>query len=189
LENLIQRIQHHDKEAFEKLFHEYYNGLCHFAVRFISDRDEAEEIVQDTFVRLWQQREQLHIKHSIKSYLFQSVRNNCLNRLKHQAVVREYEAFRQIHHHSHENEDVLVTRELEDRIGESINLLPPERKRIFQMSRDEGLSYREIAAELGLSVKTVENQIGRALRFLRTELIDFLMILWIICLNHFGGWG
>jgi RNA polymerase sigma-70 factor, ECF subfamily len=189
LDDRIHRIQLHDKEAFEKVFHEYYNGLCHFAMRFVSEREDAEEVVQDTFVRLWERRAQLNIHHSIKSYLFQSVRNSCLNRIKHQTVVREYESFFQIYGNSEINEDVLITSELEQRISKTIDQLPPERKRIFLMSRDEGLSYNQIAVALGLSVKTIENQIGRALKFLREELIDYLVILCLIYLNHFEGWG
>jgi RNA polymerase sigma-70 factor (ECF subfamily) len=184
VDNRIPHIQQGDKETFEKMFHEYYHGLCQFANRFLGDVDESEEVVQDTFVKLWQSRDQLTINHSLKSYLYQSVRNKCLNNLKHGAVVREHQAYSKIHSSSEIHQDTMITTELENRIKESVNLLPPERKRVFLMSREEGLSYKEIALTLNISIKTVENQMGRALKFLREELVDFLMIFFVFYLNH-----
>ncbi len=188
-QSTILQIKHGDKKAFEDTFHAYYSALCGFAMRFVRDPDEAEEVVQDTFVRIWQKREQISINHSLKSYLFQSVRNSCLNTLKHQVVVREYESDQQMYALREDMVDSVVTDELESKIKATIGLLPPERKKIFLMSRDEGLRYAEIAEKLNISVKTVENQIGRALKFLREELADFLVVLWIIYITNTGGWG
>ncbi len=186
-EQIISRIIEDDASAYEKVFHEYYSGLCRYALRFVRDPDQAEELVQDTFVKIWQRRKSLSIRHSLKSYLYQSVRNQCLNFLKHQDIVRDFEQTAPIPLHN--DSDTVVLSELEALIVKAVNDLPPERQKIFRMSRDEGLRYSEIADQLGISVKTVENQIGRALKYLREELADFLVIAGIICLYIIKEWG
>ena len=190
---LSVKIRNGDRAAFELLFHAMYGQLCAYAVRFLNDQDDAEEIVQEVFVRVWQKREQIDINYSIKSYLYQSVRNASLNHIKHDRVVREHEQYELSMGNVKDESDTLVTSELEMRIHDAIEALPEERRRIFIMSRDEGLKYKEIAEKLNISVKTVENQIGRALKSLRAELSDYfvwlIILYWLMEINSTPGWG
>lgn len=177
---LLERIKSGNASYYEELFRKYYRPLCLFALKYLRDPDEAEEIVQEMFVRIWQKKENLVIATSLKSYLYQAVRNICLNHLKHEAVKLEYQK-NSIDSSSTANvSDTLVALELEVRIRETLDKLPTERKRIFLMSRNEGLKYREIAEKLNISVKTVENQMSKALKFLKSELIDFLSVTLVI---------
>ena len=177
---LLERIKSGNASYYEELFRKYYRPLCLFVFKYLRDPDEAEEIVQEMFVRIWQKKEDLVIATSLKSYLYQAVRNICLNHLKHEAVKLEYQK-NSIDSSSTANvSDTLVALELEVRIRETLDKLPTERKRIFLMSRNEGLKYREIAEKLNISVKTVENQMSKALKFLKSELIDFLSVTLVI---------
>jgi RNA polymerase sigma-70 factor, ECF subfamily len=169
-----------DKADFEKLFKLQYSHLCAYANTFLKDQMASEEVVQEVMFKVWVNRESLEIKTSVQSYLFRAVRNGCLNVLKHVDIREEFkaynEAIRNEPQRSHE-EEVIIS-ELEQKIRHAIDLLPMERKKVFILSRYEGLSYSEIASELGISVKTVENQVGKALKFLREELADYLP--WLI---------
>jgi RNA polymerase sigma-70 factor, ECF subfamily len=165
-----------DRIAFEQVFRMQYAPLCAFAMQYVRDKDRAEEVVQDLFVHLWQERERVAISTSLKSYLFAAVRNRCFSLLKVQGRVRALA-------HDEESlaeEEVRSEQELAERaarVQAAIRALPTERQRIFRMSRDEGLKYHEIAHRLGLSVKTVENQMGQALKNLRLELADLLPLM------------
>ena len=136
-------------------------------------------MVQEILFKLWTNKDSIEITTSIQSYLFRSVRNASLNVIKHINVREEYNV-----HHEYEmqntisSDDEMIVSELEQKIRSAIDQLPIERKKIFIMSRYDGLKYAEIAEKLNLSVSTVENQMVKALRFLREELIDYLP--WII---------
>jgi len=164
---LLNRIRKGDEQAFEQIFKSYYPHLVLFAQKYLGDRDLSESLVQDVFVRMWEKRQELDIR-SLKGFLVVTVRNKCNNELKHQKVVRDYER-REDYHQVEElpdyNDEVYL-----NKINEVIELLPTERKRIFRMSRMEGLKYREIADKLNISPKTVEAQMGKALKFLREQL-------------------
>ncbi len=177
---ILQGMKSGDEQAFELLFRRYYVRLCSFADRFICNTAEAEEIVQDVFLNLWGKRGQLDLDGEISSYLFRSVRNACFNLIEHRKVADSYYAvIAQAYRHSSEvvdSSDPLQYAELNQKIEEAIGSLPAECRRIFRMSRMEGLKYVEIAEKLNISVKTVETQISRALAKLKTELTDFLTI-------------
>jgi RNA polymerase sigma-70 factor, ECF subfamily len=169
--------------SFERLFRQYYAPLCLFARRFVSDRDDCEEIVQGFFTSLWEKREAISITTSVKSYLFGSVRNRCLNHIKHQKIKQEYANERL----SHPDEELDYSKyyleiDLQQKIEKSIEALPPRRREIFILNREQGLKYREIADQLGISVKTVETQMGQALKELREQLkeIHRLIITFLI---------
>ncbi|MBA7586738.1 hypothetical protein ES708_28743 [subsurface metagenome] len=150
-----------------------------YAKEFTEDLDTAEEIVQGFFVKFWTEREQIRITSSIKAYLVKSVRNKCLDFLKHRKIMYKHnkEIQKEPPDIVDEGEEVIMTYELKEKIENSINALHGNCREIFKMSRYEGKKYREIAGELGISVKTVEAQIGKALKKLREELNDFLTIL------------
>src|SRR5690349_9610738 len=141
------------------LFKTYYQALCQYAYSFLRDRDEAEEVVQAAFVNIWDRREDLSIQTSVKSYLFRAVRNACLNVIKHQRVRKEHETHElALGEPVHEgpSEGVIAT-ELERRIANAMKALPEQCRLVFQLSRFEELKYAEIADQLNISVKTVEN--------------------------------
>jgi RNA polymerase sigma-19 factor, ECF subfamily len=178
-----ERSEIGDEKAFEKLYNEYYESLCHFAQRFVCDLDTSREIVQDVFVRIWEKRSTLLGEDSLKSYLYKSVRNKCLDYLKHSKVEYEFEKMRIREDQdsgsgSFSTEDHplsgLITEELRNAIRCAIGNLPEKCKEIFELSRFEGLKYREIAEELKISVKTVETQMYRAIKSLKEQLSEVL---------------
>lgn len=167
---------------FEKLFKLHYSALCAYARMFLNDVDAAEDMVQEVFLKMWNSRDSLEIRTNLKSYLFRAVRNSCLNRISHLNIRQEYLNYQEREAREEEGQfsDVAVVSELEERIRQSIEALPIERRRIFVLSRYEGLKYKEIAEQLQISVKTVENQMGKALQFLREKLVDYLPLILLI---------
>jgi RNA polymerase sigma-70 factor, ECF subfamily len=172
---------------FETLFRNYYSSLCSYANQFLKDIDASEEVVQEVMFRIWTKRESLVIDTSMKSYLFRAVRNGCFNVLKHTKVREEYRSWReQQGNDSHlSKEDEMIASELEQKIREAIDRLPMERRKVFIMSRYDGLTYGQIAEKLNISVKTVENQMGKALKTLREELSDYLPWIVLFCFDWF----
>jgi RNA polymerase sigma-70 factor, ECF subfamily len=169
--------------AFELLFRKYYLRLCGFATRFVSDTIEAEEIVQEVFVKIWNKREQLKLDDKLKPYLFKSVQNLCYNFLEHKKVVDDYHAVLAIVYENQAEEfsayETVLFNEFQKRVDEAISTLPEQCRIIFEFSRKEGLKYSEIAEKLNISIKTVETQMSRALARLKIELKDYLSILLI----------
>jgi RNA polymerase sigma-70 factor (ECF subfamily) len=175
-----------DIRDFEMLFKSHYQNLCSYAYLFLKDPDISEDTVQEVFFKLWKNRETIEIDTSVKSYLFRAVRNGCMNVIEHMKVRDGYREIVEGAYYGDNSDsiDQAIVNELEQKIRETIDLLPPERRKIFLMSRYEGLKYREIADELGISVKTVENQMYQALGFMRENLKEYLpLILWLIFLK------
>lgn len=138
--------------------------------------------MQEVFFKLWKNRAELEIQTNLKSYLFRAVRNGCMNLIEHIQVRDSYKILNEEDIKDAESRyiDEAIVSELEQRIRETIDKLPTERRKIFIMSRFDGLKYREIADRLGISVKTVENQMYQALKFLRDNLVDYLPLLILI---------
>lgn len=171
---LFLKLTTGDEQAFQTLFRKYYSALSRFAHQFLNDREQAEEAVQDMFVKIWEKRETLNIETSVKQYFFRSVRNHCLNQIQHEKIKKQYAA-RMLDSAQQEiaTEPFFMEVDLIRRIEKSIDSLPPKRKEIFRLSREQGMKYKEIADTLDISVKTVEAQMGLALKHLREELKDF----------------
>ena len=169
-------------QEFKSVFEQYYTALGNFAYSYIKDRKASEDIVQEIFMRIWEKRPDLIGSSTIRFYLFTAVRNNCLTYLQHakRIVPLQSVSLDQI-------ELVLPSGITEvqpvDQMGmiqRALSLLPPKCKEVFLLSRIGHLSYKEIAKTMGISVKTVENQIGKAIRVLRNFLIDqkyFMLLL------------
>jgi RNA polymerase sigma-70 factor (family 1) len=175
-----------DRSAFEALFRSFYRPLCAFALGHLKDTDRAEDLVQDLFFRLWQDRERVAIDTSLKSYLYTSVRNRCLNEVKVMGRVRTLNDDRDELLQEEDRTEEEHTERIA-RVQAAIAGLPEERRKVFRLSRYEGLKYHEIAERLGISVKTVENQMGHALRTLRSELADLMPVLvWLAWLLERG---
>ena len=173
---LVEQIKKGDKAAFEMLFKSHYSQLCAYANRFIDDLDECEEIVQEVFFQIWQKQSDFNILTSFKSYLFRAVHNSCLNYIKHKNIQQKHveHSLNQQSENLYEFTDSMEISELQNQIRTSIDKLPTERKKIFLMIRFDNLKYAEVAEKLSISIKTVENQMGSALKFLRNELKDYL---------------
>jgi len=152
----------------------HYENLCQYAFTIVKDSGEAEDIVQSMFVKIWEKRGELEIKHTIRSYLFKAVYHQCINQLEHRTVKQKHKLH--IAHEMHGETQLPETfqQELEENITAAINTLPGQCRKIFMMSRYDQLRYAEIASQLNISVNTVENQISKALKILRTKLKDVI---------------
>ncbi|MBN8785840.1 MAG: RNA polymerase sigma-70 factor [Terrimonas sp.] len=164
--------------SFETIFKTLYKELFGYACTLIKHEPAAEGIVQQVFLNLWSNRDTLVIDISIKAYLYKSVYNYCLNYLKHQQVRSAHEKYiaKQLPVHAVNTEGKVLGEELRSHILEALNALPEQCGIVFRMSRFEGLKYQEIADKLGLSVKTIEVQMGKALRLMRARLAEYLSI-------------
>jgi RNA polymerase sigma-70 factor (ECF subfamily) len=184
VEQLIITLKAGDLTAFEMLFRTYYQPLCNYAFTFVQDRDEAEEIVQSTFLNIWEKRESLSIHTGVKPYLYAMVRNACLNVIKHEKIKQQHAAMEMaVAERSTESvARTVMASELETKIYQAMDRLPEQCRLIFKLSRFEELKYAEIAQQLNISIKTVENQMGKALRIMREQLKDYLPLL-IILMN------
>jgi RNA polymerase sigma-70 factor, Bacteroides expansion family 1 len=167
------------KEDFDKIYLLYFSRLHRFAKEYVLNDEDAENIVQDVFMQLWEKRDVLNVQVNLASYLFSLVKNRCLDYLRHKIVIEEYQktlslkliALEQFdYNHSSEDEIELV-------VTNAIDKLPERCREIFVKSRLEGKKYKEIAEDLSLSVSTIETQMGIALKKLRVELKDYLLLL------------
>lgn len=168
-----------NEQAFESFFRENYDAFCRFANGFTHDAEDAEEIVQSTFVKLWESRQTMVIGAQPKAYLFTMIRNACLNQIKHISVREEYKRYNEQEIQILQEETNIGDLNLPDKIQIAIRNMPPQRKKIFEMSRFEGLKYKEIAAHLSISIKTVESHMGSAMKDLRLEFKDYLHLAFI----------
>jgi RNA polymerase sigma-70 factor (ECF subfamily) len=180
-QQVLETLKSGSESAFEMVFKTYYRPLCQYAYSFLNDRDEAEEVVQAAFINVWDKREQVEIQTSLKAYLYRIVRNSCLNVIKHEKVKQQHVAHEMVYAEStHEGvTQSVISSELEERISVAMKALPEQCRLVFQLSRFEELKYSEIAEQLNISVKTVENQIGKALKIMREQLKDYLPVLLI----------
>jgi RNA polymerase sigma-70 factor (ECF subfamily) len=175
---IFEAIRNDDEHAFERLFRESYKPLTAYAFRFARDLSVAENIVQDVFLKLWQNRHEIAVTTSLEHYLFRSVRNHSLNHLDKIKVRAGY--LRMEMEREGDNDDFSAFYPevgLLTRIEAAINALPEKRQEIFRLAREEGLKYREIADRLNLSVKTVEAQMTLALKQLRESLKEYRHLL------------
>lgn len=164
--------------AFRQLFRLYYDPLCRYAIRFVRSGEVAEEIVADVFVRLWKNRAQIQLYASFHGYCYRAVKNQSLDYLR--SSNRQHASHSELTdvHHALTGaggspEQDVIEQEFDVMLNNAIARLPRQGQLIYRMSRDEGLKYREIAGQLGISVRTVETHMGRSCQTLRTQLQDF----------------
>jgi len=171
---IIRRIRQGDKQEFEKLFRSSYVSLVRYAKRILKDHDTAEEIVQDLFFRLWQDRVNLKIESSLNGYLFRSVHNRSLHFIEHQKVVDRHagEIAASAEQTTEPVTEAIYYSELQSKVARVLDRLPERCSVIFRMSRFEGLKYNEIAEKLSVSLKTVEANMGKALKEFRKALAE-----------------
>lgn len=180
----VARLWEDDRNSFKKIFQDYYQPLYHLSLTYLEDEDEAKGVVQETFVKLWEIRNKLNPDSNLRNFMFTLVKNNCLNILKRkQILLKHHEQIRWMEmHFQYEslmriNDDYLEINELKDKIDHAVKNLPEHCRIVFEMSRFEDLKNREIAEKLGVSQKTVEAHLTRALKILRNELKDYLPLI------------
>ncbi|MGD8781998.1 MAG: RNA polymerase sigma-70 factor [Ignavibacteria bacterium] len=174
----IQKIKNGDSDSFKELFFELAKPLIYFSNRIVKDYDEAENIVQDVFVSIWQNREKLDPSLKIKTYLYVAVKNRSLKFIRHENVKQDsFESLQEIYQNPSDPDPETSYNELKSAIDSAIKSLPEKCRLIFEMNRFDKLSYKEIAKVLDISVKTVETQMGRALKSLRQQLAKFISLI------------
>ena len=168
----LKKIRKGEIGSFEKLFHRFYQGMHGYATTLVRSGEMAEEIVQDVFYNIWKNRETLRITRSWQSYLYRSVYNNSMMLLRRtrREFILEEEAVSNIEGDSMDPSQEMQYREVSDMVSKTIEDLPDRTREIFLLNRQEGLKYKEIAERLSISVKTVEANMGKALRALRSSL-------------------
>ena len=174
----LSKIRKGDIKSFETLFNHYYPGMCSYGESLTKKESVAEEIVQDVFYNIWKNRNELHITTSWQSYLYRAVFNNSmmhLRKAKREMPLDERWAESQVQSQDNPAEE-LDAKELNAVILFTLQKLPERTRQIFNMNRFEGLKYKEIAEKLSISVKTVESNMGKALKALRTSLDEFSKI-------------
>lgn len=167
------------EQEFEQLFKEHFKSLYAYAFTILKNEAIAEETVQNVFYKIWEKKVPDNIQTSLKAYLYKAVYHDSLNYLKHQKIKARYQSHVMYQSKNHIDQGAsrkILVKELEEKLRDAMNALPQQCRTIFQLSRFEGLKYQEIADQLGISVKTVENQMGKALKQLRVKLIDYLPI-------------
>ncbi|BDD08227.1 RNA polymerase sigma-70 factor [Fulvitalea axinellae] len=184
---LTENLRRGDLKALESVFRSHYRDLLAYGLALCHDPHEAEDMVQDVFFRIWEKRRQIRAGTSLKAYLVRSVRNAFLDRIKRDKVRTEYLKLLATEPASASDtaEEYAIAEDLHAAIMEAVTGMPEQRRRIFEMSRFGGLKYQEIAKALNISVKTVETQMGRALKQLRMELAEYLIVLLYIW-THYG---
>jgi RNA polymerase sigma-70 factor (ECF subfamily) len=186
----ITLIKQGSQKAFERLFKDYFKSLHAYAYTFLKDDEQAEEVVQNVFCRVWEKRDQLKTDGSIKAYLYRAVHNESLNYLKHQKVRAGFGVYYADEMEQNAGGDEpaskkLMAAELQRHIEKAMSELPEQCRIIFQLSRFEQLKYQQIADQMGLSIKTIENQMGKALRVMRQKLAEFLPIILLLLIDWF----
>lgn len=171
-DRILQQIREGNDESFREIFHAYYEGLCQYAFTLLKDMDDAEDVVQSMFMKIWEKRQTLIITHTIKSYLYKAVYHQCVNQFDHRAVRVKFQAHTTAQNARDVQHPDVFPNELEERIVAAVNTLPKQCRTIFMMSRYQEMKYAEIAKVLDISVNTIENQISKALKILRTHFND-----------------
>ncbi len=178
----IKALNEGSHQAYEELFDAWYEPLCRYSFSIVRNMDDAEDVVQKMFCKLWDARQSLEIKSSIKSYLYRIVHNDSLNAVHQKTSHQEHNLnyISSMNDNDNSVAEIVSANDLQLAIDTALSTLPPQCRRVFEMSRVDQLSYSEIATELSISTNTVENHVSKALKILRIELKDFLSIGLII---------
>jgi len=184
LTEILRGLQEDDQTVLKSLFQEHYLSVCRSISRFVKDKSSVEDIAQDVFIKFWEKRKSLNINSSVAAYLHRMGMNEAISFLRRKKYFEPEEAIEQNQPNTlYSGEQELLQSELQQNVTNAINSLPPKCRAIFQMSRFEELTYKEIAAKLDISIKTVENQMGKALRVMRERLKGYLSIIsWLVIL-------
>ncbi|MFA6702619.1 MAG: RNA polymerase sigma-70 factor [Dysgonamonadaceae bacterium] len=181
---IFNRLVEGDSEAFRFLFEKYYPDLCNFVNIYLHDAVMSEEIVQDIFICLWEKKEEINIESSVKSYLLRASKNKSLNYLRNEKTkLNIYNKLANLNNSIAEMPDsIMNANQLREVINNAIDSLPERCRETYILGKEKDLSYKEIAEELGVSVKTVEAQMGKALKRLREELKPYYKDIYVLFL-------
>jgi RNA polymerase sigma-70 factor (family 1) len=176
---LLEKLKNGDQTAFSTIFTRYYRDLTLFANSILHNTEHSEEIVQDVFVKLWENCDSLQIHSSLKSYLVKSVQNRCIDWIRHMKIRNRYgsEVLDNPVISANDAEEYVLYSELSGKIDTILEHLPEDVANTFKMNRYDGLKYHEIAEKLDVSVRTVEVRISKALQMLREKLGDYMVVL------------
>lgn len=172
---IVEALKEGDIKAFDKVYYRYSKRLFVFSVKFLKDRQEAEDLIQKVFTVIWERRSYLNPDKSIEGYLFKIVRNEIYDLMKLRAIREYYSNY--ILHESEADADDLEKKQLIEQVFELVDDLPEKRAKIFRMSKEEGLTYKEIAEQLNISENTVDTQIRHSLNYLRKGMLKFQKIV------------
>ncbi len=174
---LYTEIKNGSLKAFDELFRRHYAGLCAFAAQIVP-LSEAENIVQDIFMTIWEKRDGIVLRHSISTYLYTSVRHRCLtHNSRNSTKLKVYDMLYESMKDKVEDPDFIMVKELSAKLKEALDKLPESYRAAFMKHRFDDMTYNEIAASENISVKTVEYRISQALKLLRISLADYLPLL------------
>lgn len=176
-EEILALFKQDASKGIELIFTNYYEVMCRSAMRITKNRSLAEDIVQEVFYELFRKREKIEIR-SLSGYLKRAVFNRAINKVKSNKELFDSDDLNiELTDNSISSQDSLEYKELEDYLNEVIDGLPEKCRLVFVLNRFEDLSYKEVASKLGISVKTVENQMSKALRILREEMVSYKNLL------------
>jgi len=172
----VSRLKDRDRKAFSEIFSTYYKDLVYFAFSFLRDASSAEDVVQETFIKLWEECHNLEIKVSLRSYLLKTIHNRCLDIYRHKKIIDAHEEYIKIQNLIFDNdtEGYILRSEMAERIDMALAIMPENIREAYELNRNKGLKYREIALKLNVSVRTVEERISKALEILRNNLSEFI---------------
>lgn len=169
-----------DEEAFRSLFFQFFSALCVFAHRYVDSWETCEDLVQDTFFKIWKNRKNIEISTSSRNFLVTSVRNNCVDYLRRKETEYNWHIKELERKQDYLQEDLYSTIELEQILNSALAKLPENIRIVFEKNRFEGETYTQIAQKQGISVKTVEAYMSKALKHLRHELKDYLSLVLLL---------
>ncbi|MDR2921460.1 MAG: RNA polymerase sigma-70 factor [Tannerella sp.] len=173
---ILRVISQDDENAYYEIFNSFYAPLCIYAYRFIKDLQTREDCVQEVFLKLWKDRKKLRITTSIRAYLLTATKNHCLNYLHRKELETNFEQYL-LQHYDEPIEELYSVSELKEMIDSAIAKLPEKYRIVFEMSRFDEISYKDIAEKMNISVKTVESYISKSLAILRDELKEYYIFL------------
>jgi RNA polymerase sigma-70 factor (family 1) len=173
---LIEKLKSGDPDSFSDIFSAYYKDLVFFAYSITRELLDAEDIVQDTFVKLWEDHEKLNVTVSLKSILLKTIQNKCIDWHRHRRIINNHSSYiiNNAPLYEYNIDNYLLRSEMEEMIDKALAKLPEKIREAYELHRFEGLKYQEIAAKLNVSIRTVEVRISKALELLRKSLIDYL---------------
>ncbi len=182
LDDLVGRLKNNDKEAFNLLFYMYAEKIFKFSLTFFNAEAEAEEIVQDVFLKIWLKRTTISNPSTFNAYIYTIAKNLIFNNLKKNIYKKKYESYLYSNYKAHQNdtENEVLYEETKKRIDSALRQLPKKRKEVFLLSRREGLKNKEIAEKLSISIKTVETHMSLSLKYLKEVLHNDGSILLIM---------
>jgi RNA polymerase sigma-70 factor, ECF subfamily len=183
-EDIIKELINGNHKAFEKVFNAYFKKLYVYSKEYVVDGEAARELVQEAFIKLWETKSQLRPDTNVSAYLYTMVRNSSINFLRQTIVRKKYAEYSQFRYQQYllnyyalidDSSEMLIYNELENKIHDIIEHLPEKCRKVFELSRFQELKHKEIANQLNISVKTVENHISEALKRIHVQLADYLL--------------